>query len=56
MNLEGRRILSSVATPVVDLGGADVGVTEPGLDLGDVGFVLQGVGRCGGAGENGFSE
>ena len=35
--------------PVVEPGGADVGVAEPLLDAGDVGLVLKGIGRRGSA-------
>lgn len=34
---------------IVEFGCADIGVAEPGLDLGDVGIVLQGIGRGAGA-------
>lgn len=35
---------------IVDAGGADVGVAEPFLDLGDVGAGVKGIGRGGGDG------
>jgi len=43
-HLEGRRVLGLHFAPVVDAGGGDVGVTEPLLDLGDVGLVVERIG------------
>ena len=40
--------LGPALAPVVEAGGADVGVAEPVLDAGDVGFVVEGVGGGGG--------
>ena len=37
-------VLGPAVAPVVEAGGADVGVAEPVLDAGDVGLVLEGVG------------
>ena len=41
-------VLGPACTPVVEAGGADVGVAEPVLDASDVGVVLEGVGGGGG--------
>ena len=35
-------VLGPALAPVVEAGGADVGVAEPVLDAGDVGLVLEG--------------
>lgn len=43
----GGRVLRAHLASVVEAGGADVGVAQPLLDLGDVGLVLQRVGRGG---------
>lgn len=48
-DLEGGRILRPQVPAVVEPGGADVGMAQPLLDLGDVGLVLEGVGGGGGA-------
>lgn len=45
VHLKGGLILRPIAAPVVDRGGADVGVAQSGLNFGDVGLVLQGAGR-----------
>ena len=44
-----RRVGRPGVAPVVEPGGADVGVAEPLLDAGDVGLVLKGIGRRGSA-------
>jgi len=44
INLERRTILRAGLAVIVDAGGGDVGVTEPLLDLGDVGLVVQRIG------------
>lgn len=36
-------------SPIVEPGGANMGVAEPFLDLGDIGLVLQRIGGGGGA-------
>ena len=41
-------VLGPACTPVIEAGGADVGVAEPVLDACDVGVVLEGVGGGGG--------
>ena len=41
-------VLGPACTPVVEAGGADVGVAEPVLDASDVGVVLEGVRGGGG--------
>ena len=43
-NPERGAVLGAACTPVVETGGADVGVAEPVLDACDVGLVLEGVG------------
>ena len=47
-DLERRAVLGPRPSAVVKLCGGDVGVAEPGLDEGDVGGVLEGVGGGGG--------
>ncbi|RML48126.1 hypothetical protein ALP25_102379 [Pseudomonas syringae pv. syringae] len=39
---ESWRILRPVFAPIVDLGRADFGMSEPRLDLSDVGLMLRG--------------
>lgn len=39
-NLESRRVFWPLLTAVVDAGGTDVGMAQPGLDLGNVGFMF----------------
>lgn len=46
-DLEGGAVLGAGAAMVVDAGGGDVGVPEPLLHLGDVGRVVERVGRRG---------
>lgn len=48
-HLVSGRVLRTRLAFVVEAGGADVGVPQPLLDLGDVGFVLQGIGGGGGS-------
>ncbi|SEJ50847.1 hypothetical protein SAMN04244579_04630 [Azotobacter beijerinckii] len=48
-DLEGGRIFRPHMAAVVEPGGADVGVAQPLLDLGDVRLVFLGVGGGGGA-------
>ena len=45
--LKGRRVLQPALAPVIDPGRRDVRVAEPFLDLGDIGVVLERVGRGG---------
>ena len=44
-DLEGRTIFRPRATMIVDARGADVGVAKPFLHLGDVGLVVERIGR-----------
>ena len=46
-HLERRTVLGPGLAVVVDAGGGDVGVPQPLLHLGDVGLVVQGIGRRG---------
>ena len=46
VDLEGGAALRPHFSAVVDAGGGDVGVPQPFLHLGDVGLMLQRVGRC----------
>jgi hypothetical protein len=46
-DLECRRVLRFHFTPIINSGGRNIGVTQPFLNLGDVGFVIQGIGRGG---------
>ena len=48
-DLERGRVLRPGAAPIIDAGRADARVAQPLLDLGDVGLVLQRVGRGRGA-------
>jgi hypothetical protein len=48
-DFECRRVLGLHFAPIIDASGGDIGVAEPFLDLGDVGFVVQGVGGGRGA-------
>lgn len=43
----GRRILRPVLPAIIDLGCANIGMTQPCLDFGNVGLVLQRIGGCG---------
>ena len=47
VSFEGGTVLRPHFPAVVDAGGGDVGVPQSFLHLGDVGFMLQRVGRCG---------
>jgi hypothetical protein len=44
IHLESRTVLRTCLAVIVDAGGGDVGVTEPLLDLGDVGLVVERIG------------
>ena len=48
-HFKGRRVFRLHFAPVVDSGGRDIGVAQPFLDLGNIGFVIEGVGGGGGA-------
>ncbi len=48
-DLEGRAVLWPHFSAVVDVRGRNVGMSQPFLDLGDVGLVFQCVGGSGGA-------
>jgi hypothetical protein len=40
-------MLRSALTTIIELRGADIGMSQPGLDFDDIGFMLQGSGGCG---------
>ena len=44
---KGRAVLRSGFPSIIEPGGRDIGVAQPFLHLGDVGFVFQGVGGGG---------
>jgi hypothetical protein len=48
-HFKGRRILGLHFAPVIDACCRNVGMPQPFLDLGDVGFMVKGVGGGGGA-------
>jgi hypothetical protein len=45
LHMKCRAVFGLALAPVVEAGGADVGVAEPLLDFRDVGIVIQGI-RC----------
>ena len=49
IDLECRAVLRARLAVIIDAGRGDVGVTEPFLNLGDVGLVVEGIGGSGGA-------
>jgi hypothetical protein len=46
-NLERRAILRPHVAVIVDLRGGDIGVPKSFLNLGDIGLVVEGIGRGG---------
>ena len=49
LHLEGWAVLGSGFTPVVEPSGGDIGVSQPFLDLGDISFMIKGIGGGGGS-------
>ena len=49
MNLEGGTVFGAGLAMVIDAGSGDIGVAEPFLDFGDVGFMIEGIGGGGSA-------